>query len=562
MSFAHLSVGSVLAGLAALAGVLFLLQRLRVRHREVVVITTQFWREATEEAQARVLVDRFRHPLAYALILLIGALLWLGVAGPRADGGDGRDHALLLDASAAMAWRGRFDAAKESLAAAVAALPRDRTTVMLCGARPRTVLLPGENPLLLDERLRGLTPDACPETVTRTIRELSFTASDERPPAIRVFGDAVLPLERMRLLPDSVEVVRDAAPPREGTNAGIVALGVTDAASGSWTHVDVLVRATSAGVSATLDGAPLTAGAERDDDVTVFRDVPANGATVTATIAAANTNRGTDELSRDDTASVVLPSRRLITVSLPDDTPVALRRALELDPAVRIVASDADVIVSRRAEDLAETGRGILLRDGRGGGAAFIVHGAANADAPGSLRGAAHDLALDRIDATSLATDAGRAISMEFVNDDASYVEVWESLFTDAFDFTRQRAFPLFVARAVRRAAAVRDVVPVVAVAEALPPHWGPLRDTEGRTLDAADGMLAPFEAGVHTRADGARIHVAALETGAPVAASDEEVPDAPEPGGVPLDLTLLAGLAAAVLLSGEWLLYRAGRMP
>ena len=40
MSFAALSVPSVLIGLAALAGLLYLMQRLRVRYREQTVITT------------------------------------------------------------------------------------------------------------------------------------------------------------------------------------------------------------------------------------------------------------------------------------------------------------------------------------------------------------------------------------------------------------------------------------------------------------------------------------------------------------------------------------------
>ncbi len=569
MSFAHLSGASVLAGLAVLASVLFLLQRLRVRHREITVITTQFWREATEEAQARVFVDRFRHPLAYLFVLLIGALLWIGVAGPRRDGGDGRDHALLLDASAAMAWPGRFDAAQESLLATVAALPRNRTTVVLCGARPRTLLLPGENALLLEERLRGSAPDACPETITRTIRDLAATANEGSPLAIRVFGDAPLPMSRIGLLPDAVDVVRDEAPSAEGTNTRITTLGVTAAASGSWTHVDILVGATGARISATLDGIPLDgiaveANGASTDGLTIFRDVPANGATFSVVLDDGGAVTG------DDRASVILPRRSLLTVSLPRDAPAALRRALVLDPAVKIVESDALVVITRDADTIATARAGLLLSDQSGGGAAFVVHGTAteieavrtSTTDPRALRDALRDLALDQIDATSLATDAGRAIELAFRNDGGRYIEVWESLFTDAFDFTRQRAFPLFVARAVRRAAAIEDIVPLVAAGETLPPHWGPLTDTEGHTLNAADGALRAFEAGVHTTATGKRLHVASLYVAPPATAADEQVPDAPSPGGVPFDLALLAGLAGTALLCGEWLLYRAGRMP
>ena len=50
----------------------------------------------------------------YLTLLIVGhiigpAMLWLGVAGPRLDSGDDRDHVILLDGSAGMAWGDRFD---------------------------------------------------------------------------------------------------------------------------------------------------------------------------------------------------------------------------------------------------------------------------------------------------------------------------------------------------------------------------------------------------------------------------------------------------------------------
>ena len=58
MSFANLSGLGVVLGVAGLAGALFLLQRLRVRYQPKRVVTTLFWKEALEEARARVLVRR------------------------------------------------------------------------------------------------------------------------------------------------------------------------------------------------------------------------------------------------------------------------------------------------------------------------------------------------------------------------------------------------------------------------------------------------------------------------------------------------------------------------
>jgi len=61
MSLQNLSTTPFVLGLVALAGILFALQRLRVRHRDLRVPTTLFWKEAVERARARTLVERFRH---------------------------------------------------------------------------------------------------------------------------------------------------------------------------------------------------------------------------------------------------------------------------------------------------------------------------------------------------------------------------------------------------------------------------------------------------------------------------------------------------------------------
>ena len=74
MSFTALSGSAFLGGLVATAAVLYALQRLRVRHESRTVVTSLFWREATEETRARSLFERFRHPLAYAMALLCAGL--------------------------------------------------------------------------------------------------------------------------------------------------------------------------------------------------------------------------------------------------------------------------------------------------------------------------------------------------------------------------------------------------------------------------------------------------------------------------------------------------------
>ncbi|MGC6487195.1 MAG: BatA domain-containing protein, partial [Planctomycetota bacterium] len=88
MSFGFVPALLGVLGLGAIAGLLYALQRLRVRHQEVEVETTMFWRQAIEESRARVLTQRFRHPWTYALLLSICSLLWLAFAGLRSDASD------------------------------------------------------------------------------------------------------------------------------------------------------------------------------------------------------------------------------------------------------------------------------------------------------------------------------------------------------------------------------------------------------------------------------------------------------------------------------------------
>ncbi|MFT7078178.1 MAG: hypothetical protein ACJA0P_004205, partial [Planctomycetota bacterium] len=144
-----MSVGAMALGLLGLGALLFALQRLRVRHRSQLVVTTLFWREALEESRARTLFERFRHPLTYLLLALIGGLLWLSVARLESDRGEGVQHTFLLDASAGMAVGDRFARAVDALAAELENTPRERTEVLLCGNGVRTVLAPGEDRALL-----------------------------------------------------------------------------------------------------------------------------------------------------------------------------------------------------------------------------------------------------------------------------------------------------------------------------------------------------------------------------------------------------------------------------
>src|SRR5688572_517579 len=109
MTFANLSPLFTVLGLAALAGILYVIQHLRTRHREITVPTIQFWKVAVEEAPVRKFWERFRHPWAYLLILGICSLIWLGLAEPKRDQRTSGDfYVFVLDGSAGMAAGERF----------------------------------------------------------------------------------------------------------------------------------------------------------------------------------------------------------------------------------------------------------------------------------------------------------------------------------------------------------------------------------------------------------------------------------------------------------------------
>ncbi|MHC4954339.1 MAG: vWA domain-containing protein [Planctomycetota bacterium] len=475
MSFSLLPVSAVFGGLALLAGILFVLQRLRVRHKEVVVPTTLFWRAAVQETRARVFMRRFRHPLAYALLLLVAALLWLAFAEPvaRADR-ERRATVFLLDGSAGMAWGDRFRRAQDTLTEQVSRLPDGEAEVVFCGGWPRTLLRTGEHPLLLESRLERMRPEACPASLEQAVAMLPR----ERPTRIVVIGDAPL---REAVVPAGWEVLRPGRDSERPANDGVLALGVAEAASGAWDRVDLFVVAPR-GYSINLEQ---------------LRDVPARGQEVVVRIPAG------DAIALDDEARIVLPRRSMLRVKAsPELAPV-----LELDPGV----------------ELAEDGVEIELVDG----AEITIEGPA-----GSLASAPGQLA-EFVDAER----GGDAPRLHRRTGPRRRVVLGRDLLTDRYNFTRTRAFPQFVARAVRWLAGSAEFPAFVAAGE-------PVRGTE-----FVPPVAGPFDG-----------HVASLLDPLPRTAAERDDGLAAFAGGG--DVAGWLALVAFALLIAEWYFHRTGRVP
>ncbi|MCB9913972.1 MAG: BatA domain-containing protein [Planctomycetes bacterium] len=569
MSFSLFSPLGFAAGLVALAGVLYLLQRLRVRHREVDVATTLFWHEAVHEARARVLVQRFRHPWAYALVLAIAALLWSAVGAPERRGAGAHRYLFALDASAAMSRDGHVEGALARLRELLDEVPRDAREVVLCGAYPATLLAPGEEALLLDERLaqladdEALLPEAAPPSVLRVLE--AAARSDARPTTALVLSAAPLDAERLALLPASFEVRRVAYAPTAAAapSTGVTALGIAEARSGAWDRVDVLVEVAADGVeppapNLAVDGAPVAQALTRRAlgpglAQFVVRDLPARGGTLRAQLPLGSSPAFVAS------AALVLPDREPLRVALAPGLAPLLGEALASDPALRLVEEGAEVVV-RRADDALGAGLPALVVTTRDAAPAFRVRYAGDDDAEEVLRQAMGALALDQIDTTALAEESAAAIELAVEPGDAREVGVWEELLGPAYDLRDSRAFPLFLAGSLRWLAARAELVPWIAAGETPIAARVLTKGPDVRLEPLGAAAVLPWS-GPYVTADGARLEASVLARDAVLAGAPAEdaYDDAPGAASDPVTWLLLAALA---LLVFEWRQVRTGRMP
>ena len=269
MSFANLSALVAVGGVAILAGLLYFLQRLRVRHREQTVVTTLFWREAVEETRARVWVRRFRHPWAYLLILLIGSLIWLSLAEPIVNVADDQEFVVLLDGSAVMARSDLFEQAKNKVAELCRQLPERQRVVVLSQASTTTLLDKSENAEMLQQRLTDVHPEATTSQVEQHLRDILGRMPVANKKATFLVVSTAAPSKDFTNDFNSLDgatvhfvPVTDSV---KDPNVGITSLGIAPAMSGQWDRVDLLLEVVGGEGKPTLevklDDKPLTAAA-------------------------------------------------------------------------------------------------------------------------------------------------------------------------------------------------------------------------------------------------------------------------------------------------------------
>lgn len=586
MRFAGFSVPWIIGGFAALAVGLYVLQILRIRYRKVIVVSTVLWRQAMHEAPVRKFRERFAHPWAYLLILTICSLMWLALAEPQpVRAADGSFHVLILDGSAGMAAGHRFETAVEALNSSVSALPEDRRQVVWSGAEARTLLNPGENVALLERRLRGLKPDAAPSRLETLLRELSMTYHGRTTTEVTLFGYAPLSGALLDSLPKNFNVVRAKAVVPMTHNVGMTALGVTDAQSGQWDAVDVYLRAQSSDAATVeasalqidIDGKSVTSALRKQADGWLLQNVPAHGGLLTIRLMQP------DALALDNTANIRLPNKPFIRVWLSPTLEGVLKAMLQADPAVTLTDTDASLVIRQAG-------------DGIGGALPALEFVAANRQPqaflltyPDTLEGeerfaaTVDAIGLRQINATALADAAQRPIEVSMRAGPQWKLSLWHELLSEDFNFTRSRAFPLFVANAVRWLAGTSTAYPFAAAGHPLTIDLAAANAGHPLSSDSAAGTVHVVDAahrvidpvGVPYVAE--RAGVLELEAGAsPLAVS--LLDPLTTQGGDSATLgvrTYVAGsgasashwitallLLALLLLAGEWYGYRKGRLP
>jgi len=548
-------------GLGVLAGALFLLQRLRVRHREVRVPTVLFWREAVEESRARVFVRRFRHPWAYALALAVAGLLWLAAALPRSDGDPGIEHLLVLDGSAAMLRGERFAEAALAVQQRASELPRASTRVVFAGSRPLTLLAPGEELALLRRRLEAVTPEAAPSTLADAVRAAAAVVAPGNRLVAELHGDGALDADWKQALPADFLVQRVSSPPETlDLAASITAFGISESASGRWDAVDLYLRVEGArsALSMELDGTPLLAEQAASAVGVEYRvrDVVARGETWSARLEG---SAG----SADASASRVLPARAPLRVALSPRVPASARAALTADSGVALVEERAEVVLRASGEEFGLGLPALEFVEPSEEQAAFTVRGPSSLGAEDEVLALFERLGLREVDAVTLAMVADRPIELRFVEDGAGRsLEVWDSLFSADFDFAQTRAFPLFLAAAVRWLAAAPALRSDLAAGAWMPAEDAPLRAADGSFLDGAGAAFRLPRAGEWTDAHGRLVTAALLDPALLAAASSASYRDDASARSSVTDPMPWIALLALGLLVSEWILFRRGRIP
>ena len=549
MSFLNLGIVPFLLGLAALATLLFFLQRLRVKFSEKEVVTTLFWKQAVEETRTRVLMLRFQYLLAYLLALAIAGMVWLAFAEPTWKQDDKMDTIFLLDGSAPMAWGDRFEQAKSLLQKEAGRIPAARRRIYFCGADTRLVLDRGEEIYLLMPRLANFNPEACPSSIERDLFALVTDETTTRKLKLFVVSDAPVREAWLAMFQNHVviERLRPEKPPKRENNIGIAAIGVANSARGAFDRVDVMfevIGATDPGVTITLAGQVLNQVPTKERGTYYLRDLPARGEVLEIALVEE------DALALDNRARITLPTRHTIAVAVDENLDDRFHMLVDADPALTRASGEAQVIVGGATD-----GSLPAIELVAGNGITVIHEDGLSPLALERLQDRFSQTGLDRVGRiSSFGPDRvdGFLLSPRYVPGPKRKVQIGIELIGSDYDFLQSSAFPLFFSTTIHWLAGVQPIAPFAVAGE---------RSTQVGQFSLAGSDYAPPRAERHLDRNGKALEVSLsavqLSENQAINQTTHSTNDKRWPSIITVCLLL-----AFFLIGAEWWLYQKGQIP
>ncbi len=557
MSFNLIGGWTFALGATFLACLSFLLQRLKTRYRQVKVPTTLFWKEAVEESQARVLVRRFRHPWAYALILFLALTLWLCFANPQFAGESGDIHEIfVVDSSADAAVGSRLARSKELLLDTLGGSSSAHVEVFALGSQPKLLLAQGESSLLLRDRLSSVVAEAVPSTVRSFLERLHRSRPDGQRTRVRLVGFSGF---RWSQIPgDSFHVshLRGSTAVVAMHQGGIRACGFAPARSGAVGVVDVLVEIdpesldSKRSLQISLDGKPLKAQAETiAPGIRILRDVVANGAILAVGLLPK------DAFQADDEAKLLLPTWRPIRVESVGALPRDLALLLETNQAIDTKNTPADVLIGSKSEASLPA----LILDEEASGLVVEVRDI-------SERSIVKNSILAGIDLNALRRVGKDEISETRIRisaDGVRRVFLPTMFLAPERHFTARQDFPVLIDRVLTWLSDAEETLAWAAVGEELPASLGPWTDEIGRRVVAAGLNPVARHAGIFSARSGKKTSVSYFAQDVSlVTNAAQELPFALVESGAASHLLTWLGLLAFAVLVAEWHFLRTSRIP
>jgi|GEM_PF-4407052 len=572
MMFSNFSPFIFWAGLAAIAVGLYLLQRLKSKHSRIVVPTNYFWRQAVRETPVRVLMEKFRHWLAWLLILLICGLMWFVAAGavfPKFN--DHKEYILFLDGSVTSTAENEFEKNIEVLKSDLGHLPQSNREVIWSGSFHSLLLGKGESTALLDARLADYEPVVTPPSfegwLANFIQSIPAAGNDDKQYIIQVYGGFAIEPDLLKNLPDSVSVIQRSLFSGIDLNAGITGLGISASVSGNGRYYDLLINTFSGGKD------DLTVGELRfEKDGQFFKadnlqslgqgqfiltNLPGDGSLIKVVL------KEEDAFTADNVAAMHLPKHSPVSVSFVGDVPVAIRKIVEVDPSLQETTQEqAEVIVLGAGESVNGQINVLKVEAGDHQSADILLEYLKDTDSSQQLEENLKQYGFISSSAAQISTLPAYTLR----SSEKRSLTIAQALLDRNAAIAQSPSLPLFLSHSLKWLASREDALAFAEAGKLLPTHLnaGSMSQSTDVRAQLLSGQVLAGQAGEEQIGNG-KVHISLVdqETSerAALPASENIIPQDSEFTVTSWVNHLIVG-GILILLLIEWIAYRRGRMP